>query len=70
MAVSLLSKESKEGNCSENVNCTDQADEVSQKVAFGDEEHSLVLNQKELETAIRRISRDSSLDPQKKSHLI
>lgn len=68
--LAKISKRSKESECIENPNGIDHADELSQKVAFSHEEHPLVLSQKDLETAIRRISRDSTLDSQKKSHLI
>lgn len=68
--LAKLSKRSKESKCTENSKYMDQADEFSQKVAFSHEEHPLVLSQKDLETVIRRISCDSTLDSQKKSHLI
>lgn len=37
---------------------------------FSHQEHLLSMSQDDLEAAIRRVSRDSSLDPQKKSHII
>lgn len=36
----------------------------------GHPEHILTISQDELEAAIRRVSRDSSLDPQNKSYII
>lgn len=37
---------------------------------FSDQEHLLLMSQDDLEAAIRRVSRDSSLNPQNKSHII
>ena len=37
---------------------------------FSHQEHLLSMSQDDLEAAIRRVSRDSSLDPQNKSHII
>ncbi|XP_059643366.1 zinc finger protein BRUTUS-like At1g74770 isoform X2 [Cornus florida] len=37
---------------------------------FRNQEHLLSLNQEELEAAIRRVSRDTTLDPQKRSYII
>ncbi|XP_071902474.1 zinc finger protein BRUTUS-like At1g74770 isoform X1 [Coffea arabica] len=48
----------------------DQADKAGQNIQACHDEHPLELNQKELETAIRRVSRDPTLDSQKKSHII
>lgn len=64
-----VSEEPKKENCYAKLNCID-LDEANQKDAICEKDHSLVLSQKELETVIRRISRDSTLDSQKKSHLI
>lgn len=47
-----------------------ERDDVKVNQKTGDQEHPTALSQEDLEDAIRKVSRDSSLDPQKKSHII
>lgn len=59
---------------SEIADATDQADKQSKVVQVSQksehEDHLVVMSQEELEAAIRRVSRDCSLDPGKKSYII
>ncbi|XP_028092839.1 zinc finger protein BRUTUS-like At1g18910 isoform X1 [Camellia sinensis] len=60
--------------CKELADVTILDDKPSQHVQvsqdFQHQEHLPIMSQEELETTVRRISRDSTLDPQKKSHII
>lgn len=47
-----------------------QADKPSQHVQVSHQEHLPAVRQEELEATIRRISRDSTMDPQKKSYIL
>lgn len=68
--LAKCSNELDEKKGKQRVDCTHQADKSGQNIEVGHDENQLALNQKELETAIRRVSRDSTLDSQKKSHII
>ncbi|KAA8542369.1 hypothetical protein F0562_023494 [Nyssa sinensis] len=60
--------------CNEIADVADHVDKSAQLVQvsqkFRHQEHLLTLNQEELEAAIRRVYRDSTLDPQKRSYII
>ncbi|KAF5459796.1 hypothetical protein F2P56_019714 [Juglans regia] len=69
-----LSSDSDKKRCCEVADATDQTDKSGQDFQLPKSslrcERLLTMNQEDLEATIRRVSRDSSLDPQKKSYII
>ncbi|CAK9184752.1 unnamed protein product [Ilex paraguariensis] len=69
-----FSEEVAKKRCNEIADVTDQANKIGKVVqvnqTFCHQEKFSMLSQEELEAAIRSVSRDSTLDPRKKSYLI
>ncbi|KAF8390297.1 hypothetical protein HHK36_024822 [Tetracentron sinense] len=72
--IKLYGEVDKQG-CNKIVNVTDRVEKPGQLLQVRQkfrhhEEHLLTMSQEDLEVAIRRVSRDTTLDPQKKSYII
>ncbi|PSR89630.1 Zinc finger protein BRUTUS-like [Actinidia chinensis var. chinensis] len=71
---SEISCEVEKKRCEESAEVRNQADKPSQHVQITQEirhqEHLPIMSQEEMEATIRRISRDSTLDPQKKAYVM